>query len=204
MTTASPSRRFTGDLRADILVGLIVIMALGLAFFYQRSLTGRTTPFIDSHSGLALSIPDNWTVDENNNNDIDTFVTAYNTRSDSIYKSAVSGRSFALDSDNPATLETIVNGLVQEHQDTLLAFHLMAIQPATIDGAEAQTIQYAHVTQPIDDPFSSSPPVIVIATDYVIYSAAKEYWVLTLTADEKIAAKEQSDFNTIVSSIKLP
>lgn len=202
MTTASPARRFTGDLRADIWVGVIVIMALGLAFFYQRALTGQTTAFTDNNSGLTLSIPNNWTVDEDN--DIDTFVTAYNTRADSIYKSAVIGRSFALDPDNPAALETIVNGLVQERQDNLLAFQLMDIQPATIGGAEAQTIQYAHVTQPIDDPFSSSPPVIVIATDYVIYSPAKEYWVLTLTADEKIAAQEQRDFNTIVSSIQLP
>lgn len=202
MTTASPSRRFTGDVRADVLVGVIVVLALLLAFFYQRSLTGKTSSFTDTTSGLTLSIPDNWTVDEDN--EIDTFVTAYNTRADSIYKSAISGRSFALDADNPSTLETIVNGIVQEHQDNLLAFHLIDIQPATVGGAEAQTIQYAHVTQPIDDPFSSSPPVIVIATDYVIYSPAKEYWVLTLTADEKIVDKEQNDFKTIVGSVKLP
>jgi hypothetical protein len=60
------------------------------------------------------------------------------------------------------------------------------------------------VTQPIDEPFSSSPPVIVVATDYVIYSPAKEYWVMTLAADEKVADKEQADFNIILRSIVLP
>jgi hypothetical protein len=202
MVTASSSRRFTGDFRADVLVGVIVLAALVVAFVYQGSLTGKTTPFTDSHSGLSLSIPDNWTVNEDNV--VDTFVSAYDTRADSIYKSTVVGRSFALDPDNPATLDTLVNGIVQEHQDTLTAFHLMDIQPATVGGAESQSIQYAYVTQPIDDPFSSSPPVIVIATDYVIYSANKEYWVMTLASDEKIFDKEQADFTTIINSVKLP
>ena len=49
----------------------------------------------------------------------------------------------------------------------------------------------------------ASPPVVVIATDYVIYTAT-EYWVVTATADEKIADQEQRDFDRIIQSIRLP
>jgi hypothetical protein len=134
VTTAAPSRRFTGDFRADVLVVAVVVVALTVAFFYQRSLTNQTTTFKDDHSGLTLAIPNNWTV--NKDGPEDTFVSAYDTRADSIYKSTINGRSFALDADNPSNLDTLVDGLVQEHQTNLLAFHLLDIQPTTVGGAD--------------------------------------------------------------------
>ncbi|MBM4425123.1 MAG: hypothetical protein FJ030_17375 [Chloroflexi bacterium] len=195
------SRRFTGDLRADALVALVVATALVGAFIFKQSLSAQTTPVADPNSGFALSLPSHWTI--NDDLPLDTFISAYNSRADSVYKSAIIGQSFLLDPDNPIDLDTIVDRLVERHGEELLGYHLLDIQSLAVAGAEARRIDYAFVAQPIDDPFMASPPVVVLAADVVIYTPA-EYWVLTLSADEKIAAKEQNDFERIVESVSLP
>ncbi len=202
MTTVAPARRFTGDFRADVLVLVVAVVALVAAFIYETSLGGQTAQFKDPNSGLTLAIPNNWTV--NSTQDPEVFVSAYDTRADSVFKSSITGRSFALDTEQPADLDTIVDGLIADHQNTLQVFHLFDTKTVTLAGNEGRAIHYAYVTQPIDQAFSDSPPVIVIATDYVVYSPGKEYWVLTQAADEKIADREQSDFQTIIKSIRLP
>lgn len=202
MTTSASTSRLNTDLRSDILVLVVAAVALLVGYLYQNSLVAQTTQFTDSQSGLTLSIPNNWTV--NTVDDQEVFVSAYDTRADSVFKSTITGRSFALDTEKPADLETIVNGLVDDRQKNLLAFHLIKTETVTLGGSEGRAIHYAYVTQPIDEAFSDSPPVVVIATDYIVYSPGKEYWVLTGAADEKIANREQSDFDTILKSIKLP
>lgn len=201
MAATSQLRRFTGDFRADVLVAVVIAAAFLAAQFYQRSLSSQTTPFVDSHSGFTLDIPDHWTV--NTDSVTDTFVSAYNSRADSIYKSTITGQSFALDPDSPVALDDLVDRLVQRHQIDLLGYHLLEIQTTAVAGADARLIQYAYVTRPIDDPFSSSPPVIVIAADTLIYTST-EYWLLTTTADEKIADQAQKEFDAILKSIRLP
>ncbi len=201
MTTATSTRRFTGDFRADVLVAIVVVAALVGGFVYWQSLSGQTTRVTDSFSGFSMSIPNQWTVQQDPSSD--TFITASNSRADSSYKSSISGQSFAIDTDNPATLDDIVDRLIQQRGDELMAFHLLDDQPTTVAGAQARAVSYAYVTRPIDDPFSDAPPVVVIATEYVIYTA-NEYWVVTLVADEKIAAKEQKDFDNILASVSLP
>lgn len=201
MTTATSSRRFTGDFRADVLVAIVVAVALIGGYAYWQSLAGQTVQVTDSFSGFSIKIPNHWTVEQDPSSD--TFINAYDSRADSSYKTSISGQSFAIDTENPATLNDIVDRLIQQRGDELMAFHLLDDQPTTIAGAEARAISYAYVTRPIDDPFSDAPPVVVITTDYVIYTA-NEYWVVTLVADEKIADHEQRDFNNILSSITLP
>ena len=201
MAVTSQLRRFTGDLRADVLVAVVIAVAFLAAGFYQRSLAGQTTAFTDPHSGFTLNIPDHWTV--NTDSATDTFVSAYNSRADSIYKSTVTGQSFALDPDNPVALDDLVDRLVQRHQADWIGYHLLDIQTAAVAGADARLIQYAYVARPIDDPFSSSPPVIVIATDTLIYTST-QYWLLTTTADEKIADQTQIEFDAILASVRLP
>lgn len=203
MTTAAttPSRRFTGDFRADVLVAVVVAIALVAGYAYRLSLSAQTTRVADPSSGFAVSIPSYWTVNEEL--PPDTFISAYDTRAESVYKSTITAQSFAIDPDNPAQLENIVDRLVERHGEELLGYHLLDIQPSTIAGAQASTIQYAYVAQPIDEPFMASPPVVVIATDYIIYTA-DEYWLLTLTADEKLAEKERQDFERIIQTIALP
>lgn len=202
MTTAAPARRFNGDFREDVLVLVVAILALIGAFFYQRSLAGQTATVKDPNSDFALSIPNNWTI--NQSKDADVFISAYNTRADSIYKSSVIGRSFALDPDHPAALDDIVDGLIKDHQAGLLAFHLISTETVTLGGSEGRAVHYAYVVQPIDQAFSDAAPVVVNATDIVAYSPGKEYWILSLTADDKIAAAEADAFSGIVSSMKLP
>jgi hypothetical protein len=202
VTTAAPARRFSGDFREDVLVLIVAALALIGAFFYQRSLAAQTTRFQDPNSGFSLSIPNNWTV--NQSKEADVFVSAYNTRADSTFKSSITGRSFALDADKPSSLDTIVDGAVKDHQDSLTAFHLISTETITLGGAEGRAIKYAYVVQPIDQAFTDAAPVVIIATDYVAYSPAKEYWILTLAADDRIAAHEASNFGSIVGSIQLP
>jgi hypothetical protein len=201
VTTTAPSRRFTGDFRADVLVALIIALALLAGYVYQRSLAARVTRVSDPNSGFALSVPSDWAVNEEL--PPDTFLAAYDPQADSVYKSTITAQSFALDPENPAGIEDIVNGIVARHGEELLGYQLLDIQPATLAGVEARTIHYAYVEQPIDEPFMASPPVVVIATDHVVYTAS-EYWVLTLTADEKIAEDAALTFDTILRSISLP
>lgn len=203
MTTAAPARRLSDDTRSDLLVLLVAAIALIVAFVYQYSLASKTSVFTDPHSGLTLSVPDNWTVTQTTD-DPEVFVSAYDTRADSVFKSTIIGRSFALDTDNPADLDTIVNGLVDDRQKNLLAFHLIQTETLTLSGSEGRAIHYAYVTQPIDDAFTNSTPIVVTATDYIIYSPGKEYWVITTAADEKIADRERADFDTIVNSVHKP
>lgn len=201
MTAAAQPRRFTDDRRADVLVAVVVVAALLGAYFYRLSLSGQTIRFEDPGSGFALSVPDGWTI--TTTEAADTFVSARNPHADSVYKSTVVGQSFLLDPDNPATLDTIVDRIIQRRGEELLGYHLMDDQPTIVGGAEARRIDYAYVTQPIDDPFMASPPVVVLATDYIIHTPA-EYWILTLAADEKIADKERAGFDNILESVALP
>jgi hypothetical protein len=203
VTAAASTRRFTGDFRADVLVAVVVAAALVGAFFYKQSLSAQTTRVSDPHSGFALSIPGHWATKDAGELSADTFVEAFNPRADSVYKSTVIGQSFLIDSDNPVAIATIVDRIIQRHGDELLGYQLLDILSTTVAGAEAQQIDYAYVARPIDDPFMASPPVIVLATDYVVY-APTEYWIVTLTVDEQIASKEQADFGAIVKSIMLP
>lgn len=205
MTTAASTRRFTGDFRADVLVAVVVAAALAGAFFYKQSLSAQITRVSDPHSGFALSIPGHWTTKDAGELSADTFVEAFNSRADSVYKSTVIAQSFLIDPDNPVAIATIVDRIIQRHGDELLGYQLLDIQPIAIAGAEAQQIDYAYVARPIDDPFMASPPVVVLATGYVIFDRfLTQYWIVTLTADEKIADKERADFDSILKSITLP
>jgi hypothetical protein len=202
VTAATSNNRFTGDLRADVLVAVVIVAALIGGYVYRQSLYTATTRVTDSFSGFSISIPSHWSVNQANADD-DTFISASNPQADSLYKSSVSGKSFAIDTESPATIDEIVDRLIQQHGDELLGFHLLDDQSTTVAGGPSRAVRYAYVTRPIDDPFSDAPPVVVIATDYVIYTSS-EYWIITLTADEKIADDEQKDFDNIISSISLP
>lgn len=202
MTPATASsRRFAGDFRADVLVMVVIAAALVGAYAYRLSLFSQTRRVADPSSGFSVSIPSYWKVDDEL--PPDTFISAYDTRADSVYKSAITAQSFAIDPENPAQLDDIVTRRIERQGEELLGHHLLDLQPITIAGAEARAIQYAYVARPIDEPFMASPPVVVMATDYVIYTG-DEYWILTLTADEKILEKEARDFDNIIRSIALP
>jgi hypothetical protein len=201
VTTLAPSRRFTGDLRADVLVMLVILVALSAGYVYRLTRSTQAVPVTDPNSGFTLRIPGDWTVSEELPSD--TFLSAYDARAGSVYKTTVSAQSFALDPEAPTGIEDIINRLVERHGEELLGYHLLDIQPATLAGAESRRVQYAYVTQPIDEPFMASPPVVVMASDYVIYTA-DEYWVLTLTADEKILDEEAQTFDTILRSVNVP
>jgi hypothetical protein len=202
VTAATSNNRFTGDLRADVLVAIVILAALIGGYVYRQSLYTATTRVTDSFSGFSISIPSQWSVNQANVDD-DTFISASNPQAASLYKSSVSGKSFAIDTESPATIDDIVDRLIQQHGDELLGFHLLDDQPTTIDGVSSRAVRYAYVTRPIDDPFSDAPPVVVIATDYIIYTSS-EYWIITVTVDEKIADDEQTDFEHIIGSITLP
>jgi len=201
MTAATPNPRLSEDRRSDLLVALAVVVALTVGWFYKESLLSRTSQAVDQASQFALSLPSHWLTTETEA--ADTFITAENPRADSIYKTALIGKTFLLDETAPASLDTLVDQLIQQHGDELLGYHLLDTYPATISGAEARVIEYAYVVQPIDQPFRAAVPVVVHAYDYVIYTP-KEYWVVTLTSDEQLQPKEQKTFAQIVASIKLP
>jgi hypothetical protein len=201
MTTATPNRRLTEDLRADALVALVVIAALTTGWVYKNSLLSRTTLAVDPASQFALRLPSHWSTTESDS--ADTFLTAENPRAGSIYKTAIVGKTFLLDETDPASLDTLVDQLIKQHGDELLGYHLLDAYPKTIAGAEGRVIEYAYVVQPIDQPFRAAVPVVVHAYDYVIYTP-KEYWVVTLTSDEQLAEKERPTYEQIVASMKLP
>ncbi len=203
MNTTSPARRLSEDTRSDLLVALVVVVALALGWFYKSSLSSQTTPVADRNSQFSLAIPSRWLTHEPDAEAEDTFLIAENPAANSVYKSAVTGRSFLLDPQSPTALDTLTDGLVQRHGDELTGYHLLDIQRRMIGGAEARVVEYAYVLQPIDQPFRASVPVVVHGFDYLIYTPT-QYWVLTFTADELLVEKEREGFERVISSIQLP
>jgi len=202
VTIATSNRRqLSEDTRADLLVALVVAVALAIGWFYKESVLSQVTPAVDPNSQFQVGLPSHWLTHELES--VDTFLSAENPRADSVYKSAIVGQSFLLDPDNPTSLDTIVDRLVQRHGDELTGYHLLDIRTDTIDGAETRIVEYAYVVQPIDQPFRAAVPVVVHAFDYVIYTPT-EYWILAFTADEQLMAKEQKSLEQIVASVELP
>lgn len=201
MTTAPVSRRLSEDYRADLLVALVVALALAAGWLFKSSLTSRTTVVTDPNSQFKAAIPSYWSTRESDS--ADTFLAAENPNAPSTFKSSVLGQSFLLDPENPTALDALVDRLVQQHGDTLIGYHLLDIRAQNVAGAEARVVEYAYIVQPIDQPFRASVPVVVHATDTLIYTP-KEYWLLTLAADERLYAKEQPNFDRIVASVQLP
>lgn len=197
----SPPRRLSEDTRADLLVALVVVAALALGWVYKSALATRTTRAADPNSQFSLAIPSHWLTHEPDSED--TFLIAENPAADSVYKSAVTGRSFLLDPQSPTALDTLVDRLVQRHGDELTGYHLLDIHSRMIGGAESRVVEYAYVVQPIDQPFRASMPVVVHGFDYLIYTPT-EYWLLTFTADERLVEKEREGFERMVGSIQLP
>ena len=201
MTAATPNRRLSEDARADLLVALVVVVALIIGWSYKNSLLSQTTQAVDPASQFAVSLPSHWSTTESDSPD--TFLTAENPQAASIYKTGAVGKTFLLDETSPASLDTLVDQLIQQHGDELIGYHLLDTYPKPIAGAEGRVIEYAYVVQPIDQPFRAAVPVVVHAYDYLIYTP-KEYWIVTLTSDEQLQPKEQKTFEQIVNSIKLP
>ena len=204
MTTAQPAAPRSEawqNRRSDALVGAVVLLALVIGWVYRGSLLNQTKRLTDDVSGLQLDVPATWISALDKTTAIDLAVV--NPRAASAYKTQLALYSRVLDPDNPAPLDGVIDRLIERHTADLDSYQLLAVDNRTVQGADSAVLEYAHVVNPIDDPFRASVPVVVHVVEYVIYTPT-QYWVLTLSADEQAYAATAATFEKIVQSVQLP
>ena len=189
------------DRRSDGLVLLVVLVALVIGWIYRGTLLNEKQTLVDEISGLQLEIPATWNLALEEDTAVD--LAAIDPRADSAYKTRLSLYSRLLDPNNPVGLSSVVDRLVENYTENLTSFQLLALDNRTIQGADTAVLEYAYAVNPIDEPFRASLPVVVHTLEYVIYTPT-QYWVLTLSADEKLFDESSGSFENIVAVIELP
>ena len=186
------------DRRSDGLVLLVVLVALVIGWIYRGTLLNEKQTLADEISGLQLEIPATWIPALEEDTAID--LAAIDPRADSAYKSRLGLYSRLLDPDNSVALSSVVDRLVENYTENLTSFQLLALDNRTIQGADTAVLEYAYVINPIDEPFRASLPVVVHTLEYIIYTPT-QYWVLTLSADEKLFDESSGSFESIVAAV---
>ena len=198
-----PATSISVDWRSDVAVLLCLALALVAGWFFKNSVQGQTQLIEDPLTGLRLQVPVTWQADQDVPNVI---LAASNNQSASTFKTKLTVITRQVDTASALAPDQIVERLVQQHEEELLGYHLLAIEPALGRSADqAQLISYAYVVKPesVDRPFQASLPVVVQAADYVFFTADR-YYVLTLAADSLEYDGQAADFARILASLSLP
>jgi hypothetical protein len=184
-------------------VAVCLVVALVAGWFFKGAVQSQTQVIEDPLTGLRLSVPATWQADQDVPNVI---LAASNGHSASTFKTKLTVISRQVDTSAGLDPEQIVERVVQQHQNELLGYHLLAIEPVdNVAGSQARMISYAYVVQPesVDRPFQASLPVVVESADYLVFTADR-YYVLTLAADSQDYEAQAQDFELILKSLSLP
>jgi hypothetical protein len=208
MTASSQSKSSSGvsiNWRSDVAVVVCLAVALVAGWFFKGAVQSQAQTIEDPLTGLRLNVPATWQADQDVPNVI---LAASNGQSASTFKTKLTIVSRQVDASATLDADQIVERVVQQHESDLLGYHLLAIEPVAagdLAGNKARMISYAYVVQPesVDRPFQASLPVVVQATDYLIF-AADRYYVLTLAADSQDYDDQAQDFELILKSLSLP
>lgn len=205
--TASSEPKLPGDIsidwRSDVAVVLCLAVALVAGWFFKGAVQGQTQPIEDPLTGLRLNVPVTWQADQEVPNVI---LAASNGQSASTFKTKLTVISRQVDAGGGLDPDQIVERVVQQHEEELLAYHLLAIEPVNdLAANQARMVSYAYVVKPesVDRPFQASLPVVVQAADYLIFTADR-YYVLTVAADSGEYDSQAGDFEMILKSLSLP
>jgi hypothetical protein len=120
---------------------------------------------------------------------------------DSAFKTTLIVQSRELDTASPPTLQTLVDRRVAQH-GALTGYHFIADGDATVGGQAGRQLEYAYVTQPIDTPRRASLPVVVHASEYIVATRDRVYYI-TLAAPENEYEDALGRFGEIMRSVKV-
>ena len=206
MTAAPNSRTPAGvsiNWRSDVAVVICLAVALAAGWFFKSAVQHQTQTIEDPLTGLRLNLPASWQADQDVPNVI---LAASDSHSASTFKTRLTVISRQVEAGGGLDPDQIVERVVQQHENGLLGYHLLAIDPVNnLAANQARMISYAYVMQPesVDRPFQAALPVVVQAADYLIFTADR-YYVLTVAADSQDYESQAQNFELILKSVNLP
>ncbi len=189
--------------RSDVAVVVCLAVALVAGWLYKGAVQSQTERIEDALTGLRLNVPAGWQVDQQVPNVI---LAASDGNSASTFKTKLTVVSRQIDASAALDADKIIERVVQKHEQDLLGYHLLGIDPVnTLPADKARVISYAYVVQPesVDRPFQASLPVVVQSADY-LYFAADRYFIITLAADSQEFDRHSQDFELILKSVDIP
>jgi hypothetical protein len=202
MTTENPqTAELHGirNLRKDVGVAIVVIVALALGWLLREVTLSRTIAYQDSETGFSLKFPTAWGVADSLQ---DVMLKVENPSTGSAYKTNLVVEARDLDPQNPPTLQELVDRRVAQ-KGNLTGYHFISEQDDTVDGHQARQIVYAYVVQPIDQPRRVSLPVVVAAREYIIVGQDRAYY-LTVAAPEEEFDTASAQLDGILKTVNIP
>ncbi len=187
------------NLRKDLGVALVVIVALLLGWLLRSSTLSRTVSFQDPDTGFSLKYPAAWGVADSLQ---DVLLKVENPQTDSAYKTNLVVEARDLDPQNPPTLQEFVDRRVTQ-KGGLTGYHFIGEQETTVDGQKARQIIYAYVVQPIEQPRRVSLPVVVVARETIVVGKDRVYY-LTVAAPENDVDSASARLNEIIQTVHIP
>ena len=202
MTTDNPQAaalHSIHNLRKDVGVAIVVIVALALGWWLRSYTLSRTTAYQDSETGFSLQFPTAWGVADTLQ---DVMLKVENPTTASAYKTNLVVEARELDPQNPPTLQEFVDRRVTQ-KSNLTGYHFISEQDGVVDGNPARQIIYAYVVQPIDQPRRVSLPVVVVAREAIVVGKDRVYY-LTVAAPEEEFATASAQLGGILKTVNIP
>jgi hypothetical protein len=202
MTTDNPQPAALHDihnLRKDVGVAIVVIIALMLGWWLRSYTLSRTTAYQDSETGFSLQFPTAWGVADSLQ---DVMLKVENPSTGSAYKTNLVVEARDLDPQNPPTLQELVDRRVTQ-KGNLTGYHFINEQDGVIDGNKARQIVYAYVVQPIEQQRRVSLPVVVAAREYIIVGKDRVYYI-TVAAPEEEFDTASAQLDGILKTVNIP
>jgi hypothetical protein len=187
------------NLRKDMGVAIVVIVALALGWWLRSYTLGRTTAYQDNETGFSLQFPTAWGVADTLQ---DVMLKVENPTTASAYKTNLVVEARELDPQNPPTLQEFVDRRVTQ-KGNLTGYHFIGEQDGVVDGNPARQLVYAYVVQPIDQPRRVSLPVVVVAREAIIVGKDRVYYI-TVAAPENEFDAASARLSEIIQTINLP
>ena len=187
------------NLRKDVGVAIVVIVALALGWWLRSYTLSRTTAYQDSETGFSLQFPTAWGVADTLQ---DVMLKVENPTTASAYKTNLVVEARELDPQNPPTLQEFVDRRVTQ-KGNLTGYHFIGEQDGVVDGNPARQIIYAYVVQPIDQPRRVSLPVVVVAREAIVVGKDRVYY-LTVAAPEEEFATASAQLDGILKTVNIP
>jgi hypothetical protein len=187
------------NLRKDVGVALVVIVALALGWWLRSYTLSRTTAYQDSETGFSLQFPTAWGVADTLQ---DVMLKVENPTTASAYKTNLVVEARELEPQNPPTLQELVDRRVTQ-KSNLTGYHFIGEQEGVVDGQPARQIVYAYIVQPIDQPRRVALPVVVMAREYIVVGPDRVYY-LTVAAPEDEFAAASAQLDGILKTVNIP
>ncbi|MBI5878596.1 MAG: hypothetical protein HZB53_13185 [Chloroflexi bacterium] len=184
--------------RKDVGVALVLLAALAVGWVLRMSVENRTAVFQDQATGFTVTYPATWGSTESLRQ---VMLKVENPATESAFKASLVVDRRGLDTQNPPTLQQLVDRRVAQ-QGTLTAYHLLSTADATVSGLKSMRQEYAYVVQPIDQARRASVPVVVHAIEYVVIGKDSAYYI-TLAVPEDEAAGASPLMDSIIRSVKV-